>query len=263
MADVDAGSLYDLGQFNSATLGLYVDNETTALDLIGQVLSSIGAAIVPSSLGEFQAFGLKAPTDNDAEGELTLRDLAQGGAFSFGIGPDNAGVPAWSVVLNYGKVWSILTEGQLAGIVNEDLVRRTYLASQWRQVTSENAVIKTAHMLATQITDDTLLITLADAQAEADRRLGLYGVRRDLISFPTDMDRAPYDIGDVVKVTIPRFGYDKGRPMLVVGEHIDADKSTKTLDLWGFWRATDVLTAWELNFSTSTFSGLEALIEDI
>ena len=134
-------------------------------------------------------------------------------------------------MLNWGRVWQTMTEGQIAGVV--DLARRTYLASQWRQATSEDASIKTKHLLASQITADTLLTLQADAQAEAARILGLYSSRRDMLSFPTDSDRAPYDLGEVVTVTLPRFGYDDGRPMLVVGKHIDADKAVTTLDLWG------------------------------
>jgi hypothetical protein len=227
----DQDSFDTLAAFNSATVGLFVDSESTALDLVTQVLSSTGAAIAPSAEGLFQVVSLPEPDDADSVGDLAFRDLAAGGSFSFGVGPDDAGVPAWSVVLNWGRVWSTMAEGQLAGVV--DLARRTYLASQWRQATAEDASVKTKHMLASQVTSDTLLTTQAAAQAEAARVLGLYSVRRDMLSFPTDMDRAPYDLGDVVTVTLPRFGYDEGRPMLVVGKHVDADKSVTTLDLWG------------------------------
>jgi hypothetical protein len=264
-SDRDADSFTALATFNSADIELFVDAETTALDLIGQVLGSIGAAIVSSADGLFQVFGLPAPVDSlpadvtpwvlvsgawdDAEdwrddfpwrdsaptsgtiGELTLRDLAEGGTFSFGIGPDSAGVPAWSTVLNYGRVWSTMTEGQLAGVV--DVARRTYLASQWRQAKAEDTTVRIKNPLASQISIDTLLVSQADAEAEATRQLGLYSVRRDLISFPTSIDRAPYELCDVVTVTIPRFGYDDGKLMLVVGKHVDADKRVVTLDLWG------------------------------
>jgi hypothetical protein len=267
VADIDQGSFDDLAASSPARVGLFVDAETTALELISQVLASTGAAITPDAEGLLQVIGLPAPEDvtpdpgvswimsggawDDGEGwgdagvwhdepltdpsvgELTLRDLAEGGALSFGVGPDDAGVPAWSVVLNYGRVWQTMTEGQLAGVVNEDIVRKTYLASQWRQATAEDASIKTKHILASQISADTLLTVQSDAQAEAARLLSLYGERRDMLSFPTDTDRAPYDLGQVVTVNIPRFGYDAGRLMLVVGKHIDADKATTTLDLWG------------------------------
>jgi len=228
--DRDQDSFDTLAASSPAQVGLFVDAETNALELITQVLGS-SAAIIPNTEGIFQVVGLAEPVAANTAGELTFRDLAEGGSFSFGVGPDDAGVPAWSVVLNWGRVWQTMTEGQIAGVV--DLARRTYLASQWRQATSEDASIKTKHLLASQITADTLLTLQADAQAEAARILGLYSSRRDMLSFPTDSDRAPYDLGEVVTVTLPRFGYDDGRPMLVVGKHIDADKAVTTLDLWG------------------------------
>jgi hypothetical protein len=230
-SDRDAATFTALGTFNSAPIGLYVDAETTALDLIGQVLGSIGGAIVSSADGLFQVFGLPATVAGSLPPELTLRDLAEGGTFSFGVGPDQAGVPAWNVTLNYGKVWATMTEGQLAGVVG--VARRTYLASQWRQATAQNAAVKIKNPLASQLTLDTLLASQSDAETEANRQLGLYSVRRDLISFPTAIDRAPYELGDRVTLTIPRFGYDSGRAMSVVGRHVDADKRVVTLDLWG------------------------------
>lgn len=230
LSDRDAASFTALAAFNSAPIGLYVDAETTALDLIGQVLGSIGAAIVSSADGLFQVFGLPPPVGS-LPPELTLRDLAQGGTFAFGIGPDAAGVPAWNVTLNYGKVWTTMNEGQINGVV--DLARRTYLGSQWRQASAQNSTVKIKNPLASQLTIDTLLTSQGDAETEANRLLGLYSVRRDLISFPTAIDRAPYELGDRVTVTMPRFGYDSGKVVFVVGKHIDADKGTVTLDLWG------------------------------
>jgi hypothetical protein len=97
-ADRDAASFDALHAFNPAEVGIYLDADTTALDALGAVLDSIGAALAPTAQGVYQVLGLDAPSGVPL-GELTERDLVQGGSASLGIGPgeDSAGVPAWSV----------------------------------------------------------------------------------------------------------------------------------------------------------------------
>jgi hypothetical protein len=228
-SDRDAATFAALAAANTAPVGIYIDGDTTALDAADQVLGSISARLVPTTLGLFRAVRLVAPAS--PIGELTLADLAQGSGFSFGAGPDQPGVPAWSVALNYGRVWTTLAAGQTAGSVS--LARRTYLGSATRQAVASASSVRTAHPLAAQVTVDTLLANQADAQAEADRLLALYSVRRDRLSWPLAADSAPYEIGQVVSVRLSRFGYGAGKPMLVIGRRDDFSKRTVTLDLWG------------------------------
>jgi hypothetical protein len=231
-ADRDAASFAALDGFNAAECGIYLDADTTALDAIGIVLDSVGAAIAPTAQGVYQVLGLDAP-DGAPAGTLTERDLVQGGSATLGIGPGegSAGVPAWSVEVSYGRVYQTMTSGDLAGVV--DLDRKTYLATGTRKAVAQDATIQTRHPLATSLQVDSLLANQADAQAEAARRLALYGTRRDLLTFPVAAERGDYELGEVVAVQMQRFGYGGAKLFRVVGREDDFSKRLIVLTLWG------------------------------
>ena len=229
--DIDLESFFDLDAFNDAEVGVYVTGETSTLDIIGQVLESIGAAIVPTTQGQFQVIGLSAPLASQVSGEITIRDIVDGATFAFGVGGEQEGVPVWSVALNYGRNYSPMSDGQIAGVVS--LTDRLRLSTATMQEVAKDQTIKTAHPLSQQLTVDSLLSSQTDAQAEAARRLALYGVRRDRFILPVAYDKGKYELGDVVSVKLPRFGYRAGRPMMVVGRTDDFTKRLITLTVWG------------------------------
>lgn len=230
--DRDAASFDAAHAFNPAEVGIFLDGDTTGVEAIGQALDSIGAALVPSAQGVFQAIGLDEPGGAPA-GTLTERDLVQGGSTALGVSPgqENESVPAWSVEVAYGRVYQTLTAGQVAGSL--DLDRKTYLAEGSRKATTQDSSVKARHPLATELKVDSVLVNAADAQAEAARRLALYSVRRDRLSWPVSIDRAPYDLGQVVTVDVRRFGYAGGKPFRVIGREDDFSKRLATLTLWG------------------------------
>lgn len=231
-ADRDLASFAALHSFNAAEVGIFVDGDATALDLIGQVLNSIGAGLLPGVAGTLELFAFAAPAGPPVA-TYTRRELLDTGASLALVGGpsgDGEGIPAWSVVLNHSRVWQVMASGDVAGVVAAE--RKAYLASAWRQATAQAPATKSAHLLASEITIDSLLTSQAAAQAEAARRLSLYGVRRDRWAFPVPIDRAA-PIGSVVGVKMRRFGYDGGKLFRVIGRTDDFNRRTATLTLWG------------------------------
>lgn len=230
--DRDLASFAAVHAFNAAEVGLFVDGDATALDLVGQVLNSIGAGLLPGATGTVELFAFAAPAGPPVA-TYTRRDLlASNASLALVGGPsgDGEGIPAWSVVVNHSRVWQVMASGDVAGVVTAE--RKAYLASAYRQATAQAPATKTAHLLASEITIDSLLTSQAAAQAEATRRLGLYGVRRDRWAFPVPVDRAA-PIGSVVSLKMRRFGYDGGRLFRVIGRTDDFNTRTATLALWG------------------------------
>lgn len=231
-AERDAASFAGVHDFNSAEVGIFVASDATALDLIGQVLNSVGAGLLPGAAGTLELFAFDAPAGAPIA-TYSLRDLVSDSASLALVGGpsgDGEGIPAWSVVLNHSRVWQVMSGGDLAGSVTPE--RRNYLASAVRQASAQATGTKTAHLLASEITIDSLLVSQAAAQAEAARRLGLYGVRRDRWAFPVPIERAA-PIGAVVRLQMRRFGYDGGRLFRVIGRTDDFSERTATLTLWG------------------------------
>jgi hypothetical protein len=233
VSNIDTASFDALHTFNSAEVGIFIDTDLSALELVGQVLGSIGGAIFPTATGTFRVAAISAPSGTPAR-TFTMREQIGDGSFVLAKGPTNEGdgVPAWSVVINWGRVWQTQASGQLAGSV--DLSRQTYLQTSQRQSAAQDASVKTAHPLASELVIDTLLTTQSAAEAEAARRLAMYKVRRDYLILTVEDEFAEdIELGDVVEVDFPRFGFDGGKLFKVVGRADDFTQRHTELTLWG------------------------------
>jgi hypothetical protein len=227
-----AASFTALDAFNSAEVGVFIEDESSALDLMGAVLNSVGGGLLPSADGAVELFSFAEPVGPPVT-TYTRRDLLSSGSSLALIGApsgEGEGIPAWSVVVNHARVWQTMSSGDVAGAVTTE--RRDYLAKAYRQATAQNPATRTARLLASEITIDTLLTSPAAAAVEASRRLGLFGVRRDRFVFPVDISRA-VEIGAVVRLQMRRFGYDGGKLFRVIGRTDDFSERTAALTLWG------------------------------
>lgn len=228
---IDEASFTQLHSDNPAEVGVFVESDESALTVIGNVLQSIGAALIPTDDGALQVIRIVAPTGTPIK-TYTLRDLIGEGSIALGKGPtqEGDGVPAWSVVVNWGRVWQTQQSGQLADVSD---ARETYLATQTRQAVAQDAAIKNAHPSAAEITVDTLLTTQADAEAEAARRFAMHSVRRDYPTIVVPRNRGNVALGAIVEMKVPRFGYSVGKTFIVVGRNDDFNNQTIELSLWG------------------------------
>jgi hypothetical protein len=233
-ADIDTATSNALHSFNLSEVGIYVDNDASAIDAISRVLDSIGGVLVSAfSSGVFQFVAIGEPSASVAD-TFTFRDMISEGTDADlfnGPSSDGQGNPAWRVVVNYGRVWQTQTPGDLYGAVTS--AQRAFLGSATRQAVAQDASVKTAFPLASELTFETLLVDAAAAQAEAMRRLNLYKRRRDRLSFPTFKHRGGVALGRSVKVQMDRLGYAGGKNFLVIGRAPDFARNLITLTLWG------------------------------
>jgi hypothetical protein len=112
---------------------------------------------------------------------------------------------------------------------------RQWLAKEFRTVTALDSAVLTAHLLAPVLTVDTLLISSSAAQTEANRLLALNKVRRDFISVECkskSLSAIP-NLGSLVQITYPRFGYNTGKLFIMLGFEMHLDTDDITLYLWG------------------------------
>ena len=213
-------------------VGIYISDETTALAALSMILGSVGASIVPNALGQFEVQQMRAP--GVPVFSLTMDDILtdQGGSIGIVANPDtDAGLPAWRVVLRHSKIYRTHSESEVGPCAAE---RRIALGSEYREVRAESAAVRTKHLLAPELTIETLLTNAADAASEAARRLALYSVRRDVLSFPVRRDDAVAAVlGATGTVTMPRLSYQSGRNMVVIGRTEDPANERVVLTLWG------------------------------
>ena len=113
--------------------------------------------------------------------------------------------------------------------------RVAWLAREWREAVDTDAAVQTAHLLAPQTMEESLLTTEANALSEAARRQTLRGVTRDRLEIVVglDDDTQELDLGDVVTLTHSRFGLSGGKQFTILGVRPDAAQHRVTLTLWG------------------------------
>ncbi len=230
---VDTSSLENLDFDVPGGIGLLVDNEADALTVIADALTSAGAALIPLADGTFTVVRVTAPAGTPVA-SLTLRTIDEISSIALAKGPtdEGEGVPVHQIELTWGRVWQVQGEGDLRGDVTE--MRRAYVKEATRRIVVEKAAVKAAHPLSQKLSFDTLFAAQADAQAEAQRRLAIYSVRRDHLSITVSGPEADsLTLGDVIRLTAPRFGWQAGKLFLVVGRSDDFTKRTVTLSIWG------------------------------
>lgn len=243
-AEIDAGDMARLDRANSAEVEFYTDGEATIQQAVEAVLGSIGAAPGIDRLNRVRLRRLELPLLENAT--VTFRD-PENSPMQFGdlriekIGfvpsndPDN-GVPIWRLVLDYLHNYTVQTEEGLATGVLSDRDRVAFLKAATRSAISSAGWLQVSDPLSAQKTLDTHLIDRSAAQEEADRQLGLYAGRRDFVLITTPLTRAAVeamDIADVARVVLPRYGYDDGRPLAILGMEYNTAQSRLQVLCWG------------------------------
>jgi len=227
------GSLNALQSFTTAALGIVVNDETTVASAVAQIANSVGAALVNNSTGILEFPYLAAPSTTSVEAAFGLREIGDDFSITPFVGAvgDSQGVPAYSVELNFGRVWHVQQESSLW--YNVSAARKALLRDQWRKAVSTDNSVLTPYPRAGVLRFDTLLVNESEAVAEAVRRLALYKVRRDLMSFSASDEVASIALGRTVRVQMQRFGYSAGRNMVVIGREFDRRRNRVRLTLWG------------------------------
>jgi hypothetical protein len=241
VSDIVDGDFVALDAANHAVLGIWIDAESTFAAPLDLIFGSVGAWYGFDAVGKFRVRRVEAPSTpvttlrmfglgTDAQtGDLDIVDIR----FLSTNDPDK-GVPTFRVSLAWMHNYTVMSGTSLVGSVADDA--RAYFAIENRTVVATDLTVQTPNPLAVQKEVTTLLVNQADAQAEADRVLALYKVRRDFIEVDTPL--APealqaLELGQTVSVVIPRFGYDGGRPMIITGMEYNSVRNILILALWG------------------------------
>lgn len=233
-ADIRADDLTTLDAQQPAPLGVAFLEPITAADAVDQVANAVGAWWGVTAAGTYRIARLRRPTGDVAE-TFTPDDLI-GPPRSISTADAERGMPAWAVSVRYAQNYTV--QSDVAFGVSD--ARRALLAEPWREVRAEEPAVRDAHVLAVDLTYDTLFRSEADARKEAERRLRLRGIRRHRFDITVLFDErtASLDLGDVVGLRHPRFGLtvagdEIGQKFVVLGVAPDAKAGRVTLTLWG------------------------------
>lgn len=233
-ADLDLASFATAEASNSSVNNYYtgldsVDIETVVDDLAG----SIGAFWTYSREGLFRLVILEETATPVAVLSQDLEIVQDEMTRPVAVPPSKR------IRLGYKRFWTTQEGDALATSVSAE--DRAQYKEQFRYVVAENPAvpaIATIYLDAEETQFTSLMDVEADAQAEADRRMVLYGQRRETLSVPLVEGLYSYRLGDTIELGPDFDRYDLwGWTGVVVGLVEDVGDGTApaniVLNLWG------------------------------
>lgn len=223
IAALDALVAYPVGVFVPS------DRDVTALEVLDQVVQSVGAWYGCDASGVFRVARIDVPTGASV-GTLTATEIMK--IERVASTDAGVGVPAWKVKLGYQRLYSV--QNDLTASVTA--ARKEYLAQEYRRVEASDASVLTANLTSPEIEFTTQLVNASDAAAEAARRLAIYKARRDVYQVTVRVDAAlasVLDLGKVVTLQLNRYGMSAGQKFLIVGLKTNMRGYLFELTLWG------------------------------
>lgn len=142
---------------------------------------------------------------------------------------EERGIPPWRFIVGYARYWEPQSNDFAASVPAST---REDWTQEYRLVSTSDSSVQTAYPASTELRVDTLLRYSADAQSLSNTQHALIKVKKDLLSCEAFI-QGSVDIGDIVKITLPRFGLDSGRLFVVLGIELDPRIDRVTLTLWG------------------------------
>lgn len=221
-----------LNQSNSSPVSIWIDEETTIIEVFDQLIQSIGGWWSFTRLG-FLTGGVLLEPDYPLA-YITIADIISiERVAGYGAG---VAIPNSRVELLYKKNYTIQSGDALAGLAATDPERVSFVRNEFRKILVTDTITETNHRLSTPLIQTTLLVNTNDANAEATRTLALMKQPRDFLRVGLSADHliGTLDIGQVVNLTIPRFGYTEGKNFVIIGfEEWQPQPGQIVVQLWG------------------------------
>jgi hypothetical protein len=197
----------------------------SAMDSITDILASVGAYWFFTRNGLLSVKRFINPVNQIPLLSVGTDDIAQG---TFKATQRNK--PVKRIGVGYKRNYSVQNDG-LAGAVGESA--RQSFGTEYLNASEENTVIGTAHPLAL-VADElpSFLVNQADAQAEAARILDLFDGNSTIYQFESFLIPQKLNLGDVIEIIYPRYGFDSGKNVLVIGLSLSPTQSLSEVTVW-------------------------------
>lgn len=245
--EISSDDITLLDAANPAVVGIWLQDEESALDAMDQIAASIGSGYGFDRTGVLRQWRLTPPSEDDQNlwDDVTSFDAVVSVDALTGLpqvtineqqvvsierrpSRDNS-IPAWRYTVNYSK--NCTPQADAAGSVSAE--RRAWLTQAFRSETAENADIKDKHLMADELVSDSLLISATAAAAESARRLDMYSVRRDIIDITVPLETLTIEMMGSVRLTYERFGCSGGKYFRLIGIRYELAANRVILTLWG------------------------------
>jgi hypothetical protein len=207
-ADIDLANIAAFDAVHQQSLGVYSTARQNVLAACQMLLGSVGAQLVMSRLGLARLIKVALP---GAGTPVVIRpEHMVDGTLQPAARTDVVG----AVKLGFARAWTAQDAGTLANLPE---VHKALFSEEWLSTTkTDQATLATYRLNAEPVQVDTMLLTRADADAEAQRRLDLWKVPRTTYEFEGVPELLSLELGQAVTVYAPRFGMDAGVTGIVI-----------------------------------------------
>lgn len=206
--DIDLASFAAFDAAHPQGMGLYAADRMNVLTACQMLVGSLGAQLVMSRLGKLRIVQLAMP------GAGTPFVIRPENMVDETLAPAGRTAAVGAVKLSFVKNWTVQEAGTLAGIPDR---HKDLYTNEARTTTKSDAATLAKYKLnAEPVQQDTLLLTRADAEAEAQRRLDLWKSPRTTYEFDGMPELQQLELGQAVTVYNPRFGMAAGVAGIVI-----------------------------------------------
>lgn len=206
-ADLDLANIGTFDIAHQQMMGLPSKERLNILPACQMLLGSVGAQLVMSRLGLARLIKVALP---GAGTPFVIRPEHMAGQLE----PKGRTDVVGAVKLGFAKNWTVQDAGTLANLPE---VHKALVTEEWLTTTkTDQATLATYRLNAEPVQVDTMLLTRADADAEAQRRLDLWKVPRTMYEFEGVPELLSLELGQAVTVYSPRFGMDAGVTGIVI-----------------------------------------------
>lgn len=217
-----------MATLSPATIGYYIapDDTNTVADVVSNIMGSVGGWGGFRRSGQFELGIFLTPVGATPNAVFDRSDIIQ---ISREALPSTLTPPPYRFRCSYNHNWTVQTD--LAGSV--PATRVAFLAQSDRYSDSIDLTVKLDHPFAVDRDPiPSYFVSLADAQAESDRLLGLYRKSSALYRFTVGIQPFALDLGDVVNLTYPRWDLTVGKNLRVV--EMTENAQTNTIEVVGY-----------------------------
>lgn len=207
---------------------------------LDEVLAGYSACLMYNRLGVFSLVRLDDPTSLTSIYSFTADDI-----LSFDIiNDDSIAIPPYSITINNNKVWRIMTDTEVAGSVTQGF--KEYRKREYRAHTLANAAIWDPVAMTGRNPQSVPMTFNATGGGdyyelfyEATRLQAVYSPtasKRRYVKFTISnwlLANSTIDLGSIITVTYPRYGFGSGKKMMITGLLADFQNNQLDIFCWG------------------------------
>ena len=189
---------------NTQDVGVYLTERENLLDICQKLANSCGLSLTTGLDGKFKLVKLKVDETTGEQYSVSSTDMEERSLSISQKVPVTGGIK-----LGYCKNWTVQNSGLAAAIVPD---ASTIFGRDYYTISVKDTDVLTRYnQTAEQPLQETLLITTTNATTEANRLLTIYKTPRFIYTATYYAHLLVCELGDLVKLTHPRFDLTNGK----------------------------------------------------